>query len=113
MTINNLSILTTTASASLGNIVVSNENNDDGLTTRQGASFDDKHNYSHSIIYSLGKPRQYYDVVLQTESTIAVVSLRLTEVAFALVVKSTYYFLLLFSSSTLFFYLPPEVATTV
>ena len=45
MTINKLSIMTkilTTASASLGTIVVINDNNDDGLTTRQGASFETK-----------------------------------------------------------------------
>ena len=35
-----------TASASLGTIVVSNENNDDGLTTRQGATFDDDDEYN-------------------------------------------------------------------
>jgi hypothetical protein len=40
MTINKLSILTT-ASASLGTIAVINEKNDLGLTTRQGATFDD------------------------------------------------------------------------
>jgi hypothetical protein len=35
-----------TASASLGTIVVSNENNDNGLTTRQGATFDDDDEYN-------------------------------------------------------------------
>ena len=73
MTINKLSILTTTASASLGNIVVSNENNDDdSLTTRQGATFDDDDDITASLrarALRSTKKGNHMLSVLQTEDT--------------------------------------------